>query len=297
MREGGKQRGGRTLKVYKHLNKRLEYVLHPDKLIEKEKQDDKLRKSYEEFKNSKDKKYALEEHVMQKCLSILETTVNICKTWQKKDENSGDSDNVQHRVHSGTKTTTCWWFELAGQGENPFFDSRSKCDISKSVKMTLRKLLQIGGEQSSEKTKYFRIFVSTISICMHSDAKDCADQNIDGIFGSYFRQGYLIGDIVSKELSRKLASITFRTAVHLEKSGRSVSTYKYLFFYSSILSSIAFGTPEVSESGQDKSESNTSIVFARFQYSFAAYKKALSCETTLSFAQCYEQSRRFKYFD
>ena len=99
-------------------------------MIEKEKQDDKLRKSYEEFKNSKDKKCALEEHVMQKCLSILETTVNICKTMQKKDENSGDSDNVQHKVHSRTKSTTCWWFELAGQGENPFFNSCSKCDIS-----------------------------------------------------------------------------------------------------------------------------------------------------------------------
>ena len=40
---------GALIKVYKHQNKRL-HVLHPDKLIEKEKQDDKFRKSK---KNSK----------------------------------------------------------------------------------------------------------------------------------------------------------------------------------------------------------------------------------------------------
>ena len=276
---------GALIKVYKHLNKRLEYVLHPDKLIEKEKDDGKLRTSYEQFKSSKDKKFALEEHVMQKCLSIFETTVNICKTWQKNDENSGDSNNAQHSVRNGTKNTTCWWFELAEKHENPFFDSRNKRDISKYLKATIRKLLQIGAEQSSEKTKYFRIFVKTISICMHGDVTDCTDQNIDNIFGSYFRQGNLVSDIKSKELSRKLASITFRTAVHLEKSGRSVSTYKYLFFYSSILSSMAFGRSGASENSPDRQDSNTGIVFARFQYSFAALKKALSHEAT-SFLPC-----------
>ena len=65
-------------KVYKHLNKRLEYIITPKKLIEKEKNDAELIQSFNQYKGSKEMQQSLHEHILQKTLAFLEKTVYIC---------------------------------------------------------------------------------------------------------------------------------------------------------------------------------------------------------------------------
>ena len=91
-----------------------------------------------------------------------------------------------------------------------------------------------------------------------------------------FHDENLFSKIKSNELLRKLSSITFRTAVHLEKEIATSCIEKYynLFFISSILTSFAFD----SSNSASSSKNHTHIVFGRYQYSFNAYKNLLACD-------------------
>ena len=277
-------------KIYKHLNKRLEYIITPKKLIEKEKGDVKLLESYEEYKESKEIQGSLQEHILQKCLLILEKTVTICNSKNNNNNNNENNNDIHNKQNNKTtnddkktkqndNNNTCWWFAFNTTSTNSIFDSDStKKILMKPITTMLKKLVEISSAQLSEKIIYFHIFFHTINIYMNNNNHH---QNTNKTLGDIFQSEIICSKIQSKELLRKLASITFRTAVYLEKElvSSSIDCYYNLFFISSMLTSCAFDTSSAAataDATSDNGNNHDHIVFARYQYSFATYKKLLS---------------------